>query len=455
MKARQYTNLTLAFLAAYGVFSPSSACGTPLPDTDSPRITPTVKAVRKVLPSVVNISTRELVRVSDPFETFFEDFFRGPVKYYRQSIPLGSGLVIDPSGLIITNYHVVRRASNIEIMMQDDRTYRATLLAFDATNDLALLHVHGDFSGAGIRAVTFARPEDLLLGEPVVAVGNPFGLGSSVTTGVLSATNRSLREGEVVFNDILQTDAAINPGNSGGPLINLDGECIGLNLAIRRGAEGIGFALPISRVEQVLAPWLTPSQVSNSFLGLIPGTVVDGLETYVQVEQVLSDSPAADAGIEAGDRINAINGQPVTRALEAGRILWRLKDGAKVVLDLGPKGKTSVKVHKMPADQLITRRLRIKVQELTPALKEALGLPTRLEGVAISEVTSRELVQTGIRRGDIIYQVNNTPVKDKAALAAYLSKASPGTSLVLYHASLRTIRGMPYLDQFVTRVIVH
>lgn len=450
---RFYRFLHKLFLA--GAFC-SAISLLPAVETDSPRHTPTVQAVAKVLPAVANISTRELIRVSDPFESFFHDFFRGPTEYYRKLIPLGSGILIDKRGLIITNLHVVRRASNITVMLADNKNYRARLVAFDTANDLALLQLENGFKDSATNTVEFGQPGDLMLGEPVVAVGNPFGLGSSVTTGVLSAINRSLREGKVVFDDIIQTDAAINPGNSGGPLINLEGQLIGMNLAIRQGAEGIGFAIPVARIEQVLGQWLIPSQFSDAILGLtlkpVQGKEKEQVKTVIH--EIMPGSPADEAGLEPGDEITAVNSRKLERTLNAGQMLWHLQVGDAARLNLADGRSINLEIVAMDTAQLITRRLRLQVQELTPALKEALGLPNRLDGVAISEVRDQKLRERGIRRGNVIYQINETPISNVQTIADFLRKAIPGDHLELRQFRVTNFHGRLYLDQFSTRVIV-
>jgi len=217
----------LLVLSTFILMPPFSWGATPPhPVRESNRVTPLVRAVRRVLPAVVNIGTESIIRVSDPFESFFNEFF-GTYRYYKQSIPLGSGVIIDAAGLVLTNYHVVRRASKLQVRLWDGAQCSAVPIALDETNDLALLRLNVD--GAQKKpftAIRFAIPDDLLLGETVAAVGNPFGLEHSVSAGVLSARNRNWEEGNVVFHDILQTDAAINPGNSPwmrGPLAAISG----------------------------------------------------------------------------------------------------------------------------------------------------------------------------------------------------------------------------------------
>ncbi|HJX28342.1 MAG TPA: trypsin-like peptidase domain-containing protein, partial [Thermoanaerobaculia bacterium] len=200
------------------------------------RRTPVVIAAEKVSPAVVNISAESMVREVDPF---FGLFF-GPQT--RQSQSLGSGLIIDPNGIVVTNAHVIEGASRIQVTMLDGRELEANVLGADRDADLAVLKV----DARGLPAVPLGQSGDLMIGETVIAIGNPFGLTHTVTTGVLSARGRTVpsERGERLFTDFLQTDTSINPGNSGGPLVNILGEVIGVNTAIISGASGIGFAIP-------------------------------------------------------------------------------------------------------------------------------------------------------------------------------------------------------------------
>ena len=400
----------VSLLAALPLFGAAAA--------DDPRVTPVVQAVQEVMPAVVNIGTERIVRVADLYAEEFNSFFGPHFRYTRKSIPLGSGIIVDESGLVLTNYHVVQRASEVQVKLWDGRLLQADMVACDPANDLSLLHLEGNFAKKPLHAVRFAVPDDLLLGETVVAIGNPFGLEHSVSVGVLSARNRSYMEGETRFNDILQTDAAINPGNSGGPLIDLHGELIGINLAIRRNAEGIGFALPVARIERVLASWLIPARHSLAFLGLIPETRVEDGRTTAVVARVLEGSPAAAAGLQPGDRVLSCNGAPVDRAITLGKMLWPLQVGNRVRLETARKGKSSrhdLEAVAMTPQQLACQRLGVRVQELTRPLRRALGLPDNVHGLAISEVLPESefairKLRWGntIRRGDIIVQINGS-----------------------------------------------
>jgi len=398
----------------------------------SPRLTPVVKAVQAVMPAVVNISTERVLRVADPYESYFNRFFAPNVRYFTESIPLGSGIVVDRSGLVLTNYHVIQRASKIMVRLYNHEMHTGTVVAYDMDNDLCLLQLE-DLDDDSLTAIEFALPDDLYLGETVVAVGNPFGLEHSVAQGVLSAKNRSLREGEVVFDDILQTDAAINPGNSGGPLINMDGHLIGMNLAIRRDSEGIGFAIPLRRIEAILAQWLVPSKFSDGYCGFACETSMEAGVPSAVVTDVWDASPAAEAGLKRGDVIRSVNGASVTRAVDVGRRIWQLQPGEALRLTCGDGRQLRLAVEGMGPAVLARRRLGIQVQPLNRALRRALNLPADLNGLAITEVfPESEFAKRRVRwsdmgrRGDIVLQVNGISTPTVEALSQALSGTRGG-----------------------------
>ena len=243
------------------------------------RITPTVKAVRKAMPWVVSIGTEIDVRVDDPYIVRLNNYFslrKYKSRIERQYTPLGSGVIIDESGLALTNWHVTRAADKLLLKLHNGKSFPAEIVGYDTQSDLCLVRLTGDFKTTPLPAAEFAAPDDLLLGESVITLGNPFGLEHSVSCGVLSAINRELSVTGEPYNDMLQTDAAINPGNSGGPLINLDGNVIGINQAIRSDAQGIGFAIPAKRLETFVSHWLLPETFSNGRLGISQAAFADG-----------------------------------------------------------------------------------------------------------------------------------------------------------------------------------
>jgi len=412
------------------------------------RRTPVVAAVEAALPSVVNIGTATLRPLADPFAVDFERFFSQNLRDYRYATPVGSGIIVDSGGLVLTNYHVVQRTSNVLVRLLDGDVYEAGTVAYDVDNDLCLLQLRGDLSGKSLVAIAFALPDDLLLGETVVSVGNPFGLEHTVSTGVLSALNRTLREGDVAFDDILQTDAAINPGNSGGPLINLDGALIGMNLAIRRDAEGIGFAIPLRRIESVLAAWLTPRRFCQGYCGMTFTTERTAAGPVARVDQVWENSPAARAGLKPGMQITGVNGFPATRAVDAGRRLWRLTPGEVADLELAGGGRIRVPVEVMPPEELIRQRLGIRVQALNRGLQRALGLPADQQGLVVTEVApDSDFVQRKarwgqmVRRGDLVVKAGGVDTPTPEGLARVLAPTRSGSRIPLVLVAVDTIQG--------------
>ncbi len=441
------------FFLAFAVSVVAAASRDPISESlssDSPRATPVVRAVRDTVPCVVNISTERVVRVSDPFESFFNDFFGGPLRYYRETVPLGSGIIVDERGLLLTNRHVVQRASKITIHLWNGESCEAHYVAGDRANDLALLRIEPETYSGQLHAGRFAVPGDLLLGEPVIAVGNPFGLEHSVTSGVLSARNRSLQEGDVVFDDILQTDAPINPGNSGGPLVNAEGDIIGLNVAIRSDAEGIGFAIPVGRIEQVLARWLVPSRFSQAAAGLIPGTrTVKSGGSEAVVEEVLPGTPAAEANLEPGGVIRSINGREVSRALEVGRILWPLEEGDEVSIQMDDGNPpVHLRVSRISPEMYVERRLGLQLQTLTAPLRKALGLPEDVRGLIVSDIKKESRrPELNVRRGDIVAAIDKTSVSSLNDVYEAIKEHRSGETLPVTLLTMETRQGRRFLRQ--------
>jgi serine protease Do len=419
---------------------PARSSSQPLSSISSARVTPAVKAVNRALPWVVNIGTEQRLRVNDPFDLFFNQFFaphHRSQEVVRKFFPLGSGVLVDSHGLVLTNFHVVQRAGNVEVRLYNGKSYPAVLVGYDQPNDLCLLRLQGDFQGENaLAAASFAQSGDLLLGETVISIGNPFGLEHSVSLGVLSAFNRNFSEGEISFSDIIQTDAAINPGNSGGPLVNLDGDLIGINLAIRQDAQGIGFAIPLSRIELFLSYWLRPSHFANAYFGFRPGADLSlGPNNGICLPELLEDSPLDAAGLKSGDEVISVNGRRVSRLMDLGRAIWSVTVGDKVEFVLASGKKVSVSAGAMPLPLLVRTRLGLSLQRLTPALRQAMGLPDDLEGLAISEIIPQEMFSMQqnlwrdiLKRGDIIVEFAGQKVGTLEALGELLADSHSGQS---------------------------
>ena len=310
---------SLFALAPALLLAPSPARASSVPN----RRSEIVAVVEKVGPAVVNISAEKIVsQRAQPFGfDFFLDPFggRGRTRQFKTQ-SLGSGVVVDPKGTVLTNNHVVAGASRIVCTFSDGRELQADVLGTDADNDLAVLRIKDLKDTKGLPAVKLGISSDLLIGETVIAFGNPLGLASTVTTGVLSAVGRTVREADRVYTDFIQTDAAINPGNSGGPLVNIDGELIGINTAIIASAQGIGFAIPIDRAKKVMEDLIRFGEVKPVWTGLrirnVTPEMASGLDLGRRkggaiVVSVRAGSPADEAGIEKGDVIVKAAGKPV------------------------------------------------------------------------------------------------------------------------------------------------
>ena len=375
------------------------------------RRSPVVALVERVSPAVVNVSAEAMVREVDPF---FGGFFGGGRQRRTQS--LGSGLIVEASGLVVTNAHVIEGASRIVVVTQDGRELEAEVLGSDRDSDLAVLKVQG----SRLPAVPLGSSADLLIGETVVAIGNPFGLAHTVTTGVLSARGRAVpsERGERIFTDFLQTDASINPGNSGGPLVNLDGDVIGINTAVISGANGIGFAIPADRARRVVEDLLRFGQLQPLWTGLRLVTVDaelvrrDSLPVArgVVIERVFPGSPGAQAGLRGGDLIVAVSGLAVAAREDVTSALYSVPAGSPVSLEL------------RRGEQRLTVSLR---PERPPPglgerfLEEAIGLSVTAEdgALVITAVTAgSRAAEKGLRAGDRVLSANGQHVAAREEL---------------------------------------
>lgn len=296
---------------------------------DEQRRSPVVRAVERVAPAVVNITAaRQEERSANPFADFFgrefQPFFGEMFPDSRRTViatSLGSGVIIDGrEGLILTNAHVVAQATEVRIRLQDGREFTAELVGSDPDFDLAVLRAdRKELKGQALPQVAMGDSSSILIGETVIAIGNPFGYTHTVTTGVVSAVGRSLRTGDGAFTNFIQTDAAINPGNSGGPLLNILGELIGLNTAIQAQAQGIGFAIPINKARRVVDELVTSGRVAHVWLGLDGQDLDQASASYFGLSRtagmlatrVHPGTPADRAGLRAGDVLLAIDGQRV------------------------------------------------------------------------------------------------------------------------------------------------
>ncbi len=389
------------------------------------RRTPVVAVVDKVSPAVVNISAEATVREVDPF---FGMFF-GPTT--RSSQSLGSGLIVDAKGIVVTNAHVIEGASRIVVTTLDGRELEADVLGSDRDSDLAVLKV----KGGNLPAVPLGHSGDLMIGETVLAIGNPFGLSHTVTTGVLSARGRTVpsERGERLFTDFLQIDASINPGNSGGPLVNILGEVIGVNTAIISGANGIGFAIPADRARRVVDDLLRFGELRPLWTGARLLTVDAELAQRYGLDErrgalvfkLYPDSPAVEAGLAEQDVIVAVDGKPVATREDVATALYTAALGAPLRLDVR-RGDRTV--------QLTLRAVRPPEGLGLRILERTLGLAVeeRQGRLAVQSVTAgSETDRRGLRRGDLLLGANGQEVTSLEALGREVIRGVERGSLLL------------------------
>lgn len=344
----------------------------------------TVEAVERVMPSVVNVGTEEIVEYSDAFDQMFREFW-GP--YYRSRPPearysLGSGVIIDDSGYVLTCLHVVQRANRTWVKLADGREFEAQPIVGTTHSDVALLKLKAK-PGEKFQAVRFAKGDDLLLGETVIALGNPFGLGGSVSRGILSSKNRRAPKEDEPLDvaDWLQVDAPINVGNSGGPLVNLKGELIGLNVAVYRQGQGIGFAIPVNQVTEALSEIFTP-EVTKS---LSFGARVKSGPYPLTVTAVETGSPAEIAGLKAGDQIVQINGRVPKDFIQFTEWLSDSPEREATLAVTSNGERRNATARMIPLAELIRRKLGVSLQELTIELAEKFGYRLR-SGLLVGDV---------------------------------------------------------------------
>ena len=418
------------------ILFPSTLTGQPYP-----RRSAVVEAVGKVSPAVVNISLEYEIRkrispfseFSNPlFEEFFKDFFDPGFDRQYKRTSLGSGVIIDGRrGYILTNAHVVEKTGTVNITLNDEREYVAEIVGIDLDSDLAVLQIQ---PGDTLPSVAMGDSSDLLIGETVIAIGNPFGFSNTVTTGVISATNRSFRTKDRVFHDFIQTDASINPGNSGGPLLNINGDLIGINTAIYAGAQGIGFAIPINKARRIIADLIAHGEVIDAWVGAWVQDLDSSLTRYfklpkkqgVMISGVDTDSPAREAGLREGDVILAIDGRKVVSVADYQARLQNYGVDDRMALTIWRDGDTRdipLRARAFPIDkapELAYTLLGLKVSEAS-------------EDGAVIAAVKRDgfLARTGVRPGDVIRQVNEFLVRNTQDLYKAVIKYREEGSVVL------------------------
>jgi S1-C subfamily serine protease len=389
-----------------------------------------VQVTEEVMPCVVNISTESVVEARDPYDEFWRRFYGQP----KVQSSLGSGVIISEDGYLLTNLHVVKRATRIQVKLSDAAgggVYDVEPMYGTSQIDVAMLKIIPHKKGEKFKAIRFAKDDDLLVGETVLALGNPFGLGESVAKGILSSKRRAApRENEnLQMENWLQTDALINPGNSGGPLVDLRGELIGLNNAILADAQGIGFAIPIKEVRQALGEIFNPETAARWF-----GAHVS-VESPLVVRQIEPHSPAEQAGLKPGDVILDLDGQPAADYIDFTRVL-RGPGDLKFDLTIRRDGETrQIHLRLLPFADLFRRRMGLDLQELTPELVRQMGLDNlrgQETGLLIAGVEKGSAAeQASLRNYDVINGIGNQQVRNFLDAHAALASLAPGETVEL------------------------
>jgi len=379
-----------------------------------PRVNAVVKAVRKSGDSVVNISTERIAKRVDPFHEFRRHFFQSPFddffdRYQPRTYTeknLGSGVIIDSGGYILTNEHVIHGATKIVVSLAGDKeNYEAELVSSVPEKDLALLRIEPKKK---LKAIEMGDSDTLMIGETAIALGNPFGFESTVTIGVVSATNRSIySEGNVIFSGLIQTDAAINPGNSGGALLDINGRLIGINTAIKPDSEGIGFAIQVNEVKKVLKRLISVEKIKDLWLGLeVKNAGVQG----VAVVTVQKKSPSAGAGIRAGSIISKVNGVRITNCFDFHKKLISSADKSTDIV-LTVNGKDTKIVLEKYGENIIAARCGFKCRTLTRWMARRLRISITTPGVLLTEVYNNSPASDiGLEVGDVVVSLHDTQI---------------------------------------------
>jgi serine protease Do len=448
----------LLFLAGvlwgFGPAAVSQAAENPASGSGFSMVLPNFSALAKqAQPGVVNIRTVKTLKEGGPvFRHFFGNPFdnrdpfgeNGPGREFKQR-SLGSGFIMDKEGFIVTNNHVVENADEIKVRLADEREYDAKVIGRDPKTDLALIKID---DAKSLFALPMGDSEKLEVGSWVLAVGSPFGLEQTVTAGIVSAKGRFIGAGP--YDDFIQTDASINPGNSGGPLLNMNGEVVGINTAIVAQGQGIGFAIPINLARTIVAQLKEHGSVTRGWMGVGIQDLTPELADYyglkgqkgVLVTQVFAGDPADKAGMQIKDVITAVDGKPVGTGRELSAAVAGMPVGKEVPVKILREGKektVTVKLAERKETETAAREqapaaddLGIRAADINPETARRFGIDESEKGVLIVAVRpGGKADQAGLQQGDIVKEVNRKPVRSVAELKAEYGKASSGESLPL------------------------
>lgn len=407
--------------------------GTRPAQASSLRRTAIVEAVEKVRDSVVNIQGRKMVR-AEPSEV-------GSNEPFRQVNGMGTGVIVDARGYILTNYHVVENVETIQVTLSDRSSFVARLVSNDSVSDLAVIKID---VGRPLPVIPCGVSSDLMPGEPVIALGNAFGYEHTVTRGIISSLHREVQVSATQkYHDLIQTDASINPGNSGGPLLNIDGEMIGINVAVRVGAQGIGFAIPVDEVLEIAARLLSTEQVERIVHGVVGETRSVETDRCFTVVGIREGSAAAKSGLQPGDVITAVDQTPVKRAIDFERALLGRPGEQPLVLSIQREGQTQTLQFTLPsalpeADDFEQRTWRVLGIRLIPASREECqrtasryrgGMrvlavrpdgPAARQGIRVGDVLVGMHVWETISKDNVVYVLNRADQEDLQPLKFFV-----------------------------------
>jgi serine protease Do len=456
--------------AGQKLFSPGLHAALKLADpAEGPSKVGFAPVVKSVLPDVVNISTSKVVKASDQFSgdqdgipPLFQQFFGNQFPGMNQGNgfqkpqdqrenSLGSGVIVSPDGYILTNNHVIDGATDVRVTLSDKRQLKAKIVGTDPKTDIAVLKV----DGSNFPTITIGDSSKVEVGDYALAIGDPFGVGQTVTMGIVSAMNRG-NLGIEDYEDFIQTDAPINPGNSGGALINDRGELIGINTAILShgsgGNEGIGFAVPVNLARDVMGQILDHGKVNRAYLGIMVQDVTPaiakamGLKDMqgVLVGDVSPSGPAKKSGIQRGDVILDVNGKPMPDSRTLRMAISMMKPDSTVKLKLmrnGAPTDATVTLGELPSTQEQAKSEGgssegalegVTLQNLDLDTAKQLGLPVSTTGVVVANIApSSAVAMSGLRRGDVIQEINHQPVKNVEQAQEALSKAGSNVLLLV------------------------
>ncbi len=427
------------------------------PTSYDPRVS-LAPLVERVSPAVVNIRTKSKPKMSpnmmpfgpDIFEWFFGQPRRSPMpNQLPEQRSLGSGFIIDKSGLVVTNNHVISGADEIEVQLSDEQIFTAELVGADERTDVALLKIKNLNAKTNLPMVTFGDSDSLKVGDHVVAIGNPFGLDHTVTSGIVSAKERVIGAGP--YDNFIQTDASINPGNSGGPLFNLKGEVIGINTAINPQGQGIGFAIPSSLAASVIESLSSGGEVVRGWLGIAFQPMTEELakafglsgKTGAVVANVTPDSPAAKGGMKPGDVILTVDGKPLKESKQLPHMVAKIKPGTTAPFKVFRDGKETtlkIEIGKMPSNETESKTATgsksendfgLTLENLDERLKRRLGADDVAFGSVVTGISADSPAYGVLQQGDIILEINRTPVKTSADFKNEAKKVKAGTTVVL------------------------